>query len=133
VPRGDSGLDGDHEAGELSWSMVGTMSKVLALGVPLFDVVRMATVGPARAMRLEATKGALAVGRAAEISILEVRTGDFALVDSEGARRAARELILPRRTIIGRRSWRCAPATMPELANEYGRPNPGLVLPGPSA
>lgn len=57
------------------------MSKVLALGVDLYDVIAMATANPARIIGLSETLGALGVGRPAEISVLRVIEGDIALSD----------------------------------------------------
>src|SRR5581483_11647290 len=49
-----------------------TLSKIRALGVPLADVIAMATIEPARTLHVEHELGTLDVGRAAEVSVLRV-------------------------------------------------------------
>jgi dihydroorotase len=67
----------DHPVGSLPQ----TMSKIWALGVPLPDVIAMATCNPARVIRREEQLGVLAAGRPAEISVLRVAEGAFELSD----------------------------------------------------
>jgi dihydroorotase len=63
------------------YSMSTTMSKIWALGIALTEVIRMTTVNAAAAIRKSADYGTLGVGRSAEISILRIETGGFALTD----------------------------------------------------
>ena len=62
-------------------SLAETMSKIWALGVPLIDVVAMASLAPATVIHREGELGVLAAGRAAEVSVLRIDEGDFALSD----------------------------------------------------
>jgi dihydroorotase len=62
-------------------SMSTTMSKIWALGIPLIDVIRMNTVNAAAAIRKSGDYGTLGIGRSAEISLLRIETGKFALSD----------------------------------------------------
>jgi dihydroorotase len=62
-------------------SLPETMSKILALGVDLVDVVAMATVEPAATIRRSHELGTLDTGRAAEISVLRLVEGPAALSD----------------------------------------------------
>lgn len=62
-------------------SLPETMSKIWALGVPLPEVVAMATLGPATSIRREGELGSLAVGRPAEVSVLAVVEGPASLSD----------------------------------------------------
>jgi dihydroorotase len=73
--------------------MLNVMSKFLALGLPLEDVVRRSTWNPARLIRREAL-GHLSVGATADIAVLGIeRSERFGFVDSFGARlRAPRKL-----------------------------------------
>ncbi len=66
-------------------SMVEMMSRFLALGFSLQDVIRMTTVNPASALDMEDSLGSLAVGREADISVLEESAGDWLFHDTEGA------------------------------------------------
>ncbi len=62
-------------------SLPETMSKLLALGVPLEDVIAMSTSHAAQALRREDELGSLAPGRVAEVSVLALDTGEFGLSD----------------------------------------------------
>lgn len=62
-------------------SLPETMSKLLALGVPLLDVVATATSSAAASIRRSAELGALAVGRTAEVSVLRLEEGPAELSD----------------------------------------------------
>ncbi|MGH2541965.1 MAG: amidohydrolase family protein, partial [Ardenticatenaceae bacterium] len=65
-------------------SMTEMLSRFLALGFSLEDVIRMATANPARALGMDDTLGSLAVGREADITVLEEATGDWLFRDTEG-------------------------------------------------
>ncbi len=61
-----------------------TMTKFLALGVPLAQVIALATAGPARALG-RGDLGSLAPGSAGDLTLLSVeRGGPFALTDAAG-------------------------------------------------
>ena len=64
--------------------MTETMSKALALGFTLEEVIAMSTSNPARALGLADSLGSLAVGREADISVLEQMQGDFVFQDAAG-------------------------------------------------
>jgi dihydroorotase len=61
------------------------MSKLLALGGALDDVVRQSTWNPAREIRRE-DLGHLSVGALADIAVLQLEKGDFGFTDTYGAR-----------------------------------------------
>lgn len=63
------------------YSLTETMSKIWAMGVELADVIAMVTSNTATSIRRTAELGALAVGRAAEISVLRIEDGEFSLSD----------------------------------------------------
>src|SRR5215213_3018506 len=58
-------------------SLVEIMDRFIALGFSLEQVVRMVTVNPARALGEQDRLGSLAVGRQADVSVLEVRQGQW--------------------------------------------------------
>jgi dihydroorotase len=74
-------------------SLPETMSKIWALGVPLADVVAMATTGPATSIRRQDELGALAPGRAAEVSVLDIVEGPAELSDGHETIVAERRLV----------------------------------------
>jgi dihydroorotase len=60
--------------------MITTMSKVLAMGVPLEEVIRRSTVNPAKEIH-RPELGTLTVGRDADIAVVELRHGKFGYTD----------------------------------------------------
>lgn len=123
-PRTDHGLDSDMHGAQLDWSMMSTMSKCLALGMSLADVIRASTITPAKALGLDAIAGSLTPGFDAEVSILELVPGRFRLDDSEGERLVADHVFVPVRTILRDRVWTCAPFDLPAFRNDYLARNP---------
>ena len=65
-------------------SLTEMLSRFLALGFPLEDVIRMSTVNPASALDMEDTLGSLTVGREADITVLDEVTGDWVFHDTQG-------------------------------------------------
>jgi dihydroorotase len=70
--------------GQTFHSLVECMAKFMAVGYSLADVVRMTTANPAQALGLADTIGALAIGREADISVLQTTDGSFAFTDTIG-------------------------------------------------
>ena len=66
-------------------SMTIVMSKFLAMGVPLDDIIRRSTVNPAAEIR-RPELGTLAVGKDADIAVLELAKGHFSYIDCGVAR-----------------------------------------------
>ncbi len=66
-------------------SMTEIMTRFLGLGFTLPQVVTMSTANPAKAIGAEGRIGSLAVGRQADISVLELRDGDWVVKDVVGA------------------------------------------------
>ena len=63
-------------------SMVEIMARFLGMGFTLEQVIAMSTVNPARAIGEVHRLGSLAVGRQADISVLEVRDGRWVVYDT---------------------------------------------------
>jgi dihydroorotase len=62
-------------------SLPETMSKLLALGVPLVDVIAMTTSTAAEVLHRQDELGTLLAGRVAEVSVLAVDEGEYGLSD----------------------------------------------------
>jgi dihydroorotase len=77
------------------------MSKFLNMGFSLEDVVRMATITPARAINRVAKLGTLQVGAPADVSMLEVVEGPVEFVDTRNNKRAGKVHIRPVQTVAG--------------------------------
>jgi dihydroorotase len=108
------------------------LSKFLVLGVPLSEVIRMATWSPARAIR-RPDLGHLDVGAGADVAVLALREGDFGLLDVRNVRRLARqrlecELTLRDGRVIfdlnGRGGDPVAPETTPSATTPIRRDGP---------
>jgi len=75
------------------------MSKLMALGVGLDDLVPLVTSNSARYLKREGELGTLKPGAAGDVSILELQEGTFTLRDNEGQTVQARQRLRPWRTI----------------------------------
>ena len=64
------------------YSLLECMARFMAVGYTVADMVRMTTVNAARALGMEDVLGALAVGREADITILEVVKGRWRFIDT---------------------------------------------------
>ena len=62
-------------------SMTEMMTRFLGLGFTLPQVVTMSTANPAKAIGVDHRLGSLAVGRQADISVLEMQQGDWVVYD----------------------------------------------------
>lgn len=72
--------------------LIGVVNKLMALGVPLDELILRSTWNPARAIG-QPHLGNLSVGSVADVAVLRQEKGDFGLMDSGGARlRADRKL-----------------------------------------
>lgn len=92
---------------ERLFSLPVTMSRFLALGMPLRDVVRCCTETPARLMGLAGRIGTLSPGALADVAIMKLEEHRFEFQDSYGNRLPASQMLLPRMTLkAGRTAWR---------------------------
>jgi dihydroorotase len=66
-------------------SMTNVMSKFLAMGVPLEDIIRRSTINPAAEIH-RTELGTLTVGKDADIAVLELSKGHFSYIDCGVAR-----------------------------------------------
>jgi dihydroorotase len=81
--------------GQARFSLTQAMSSMMALGIPLEDVVPMVTSHPAEMLRMSDRIGALKVGYAADVSVLHDDRGRFLLRDNEDTRVVAERLLRP--------------------------------------
>lgn len=65
--------------------MLNVMSKMVVLGIPVAEVIRMSTWAPAQAIQ-RPELGNLDIGAEADITVLRVEKGNFGFLDSAGAR-----------------------------------------------
>jgi dihydroorotase len=83
-----------------AYDLAVTASKFLSLGMPLMDVVRASTAGPADAIR-RPELGRLAEGGVGDASVLALEEGAFDYVDVMGEKLAGKWRLAPRGTVQG--------------------------------
>jgi dihydroorotase len=99
--------------------MLNVMSKMLALGLSVDDVIAKSTWNPAREIHHEEL-GQLTAGAPADVAVLRVATGDFGFVDMYGARKNGRQKFICELTVrdgkvvydlngISRPDWKTLP------------------------
>src|SRR5271155_443188 len=81
--------------GQARFSLTQAMSSMMALGIPLEDVVPMVTTNAARMLGLTDRLGALTPGFAADVSVLRGGRGRFVLRDNEDTEVIAERLLRP--------------------------------------
>jgi len=79
-------------------SMTQVMSKFLAMGVPLNEIIQRSTVNPAREIR-RPELGTLSVGKEADIAVLEELNGKFSYIDCGQARMNGTAKLMARMTV----------------------------------
>src|SRR3989475_1046400 len=112
-------------------SMITTMSKFLAMGVPLEDLIRRSTVNPAREIG-RPELGTLAPGSDADIAVIELERGSFSYTDCGGAKLTGNVRLVNRMTVragrilhnptgLGAPEWEKGPKryfTTPQLGSD---------------
>ena len=84
---------------QVTWDLPTVMSKLLALGIPLADLVAMATCNAAAQIGRGDELGTLAVGRVADVSVLRLEERDWTALDSQRQERVLRERLVPVLTV----------------------------------
>lgn len=106
------------------------LSKFMALGVSLPDVVRAATLRPAEVMGLAGDIGTLAVGARADIALFRLIERDVTLYDTSMASRTGRSLLVNTLTIVGGRPMAVQPDREPAPWIELSEAQRGLISQG---
>ena len=81
------------------FSMPEMLTRFLALGLSLDEVIAMVTANPARALGMCAVLGSLEPGREADISVLEAVSGDWTVSDVRGQNLRTELAIRPALTV----------------------------------
>jgi dihydroorotase len=87
-------------------SLVQVLNELLALGLPLPEVVRMVTANAAALLGLEGEIGTLTPGAAGDVSVLALDRGEWTLADSLGVELRATVRLRPELTVRGGRVHR---------------------------
>src|SRR5262249_48151531 len=104
--QADMGLHPDTISSDLTLGgrsrgvgLLDSMSKFLSIGYSLPDVVRMASFGAARAIGMQDELGALAIGRVADVSIVDVASGKWKFVDAMRVEFTVDKVLTPVQTV----------------------------------
>lgn len=89
------------------YSLATTLSKFLALGFSLAEVIEAATIRPATILRMEHEIGSLQVGRRADLSIFKIEAGTFEFLDAEQQLFTGQQLLRPTFTIKAGKVLKC--------------------------
>ncbi len=112
------GTDLNHRClKDRTYSLPVNMSRFMALGLDLNQVVAMTTINTARAIREEDKIGSLKPGMAADVSILELQSGAWTLVDTPGESIKIDKLLMPITAIKGGKAIQAEPVALPPEAN----------------
>ena len=76
------------------------MSKFMALGLSLEQVVSMATVAPAKIINRAPKIGTLQIGAPGDVAIMEVVEGPVTFVDTRNNKRDGKVLLKPVQTVV---------------------------------
>ena len=83
------------------YDLLTTLSKFLVLGMSLHDVIARTTVDAARVFNFGAEIGTLKPGTEADVSVLELKDGEFTFTDSDGKTRTGRQKLEAVTTVKG--------------------------------
>jgi dihydroorotase len=109
------------------YDMPTTMSKMLALGLSLNEVVEMSTRIPARALSQEKELGSLAVGTVADVVVSSVEQGDFTYLDVLHESRSSSEKFSPETVMYSGNIYDGGRYEPIEMSHKHDAP-PGFIL-----
>jgi dihydroorotase len=87
-----------------AFSLIVTMSKFLALGFPLTEIIRTSTINAARAVRRE-DRGTLKPGLLGDATVLAIESGDFTFADAPGEKIRADRQFVCHGAVLGGKWW----------------------------
>jgi dihydroorotase len=103
--------------------MTTSMSKVLSLGVPLADVIKMSTLNPSISIH-RPTVGRLAAGDRADVAVLRLDHGSFGYQDARGARFMGSQKLVCEMTLLdGKVVWDLNGRAGEDWKKFYARPD----------
>jgi dihydroorotase len=109
-----------------TFDMPTTMSKMLALGVSLDDVIEMSTSIPAKALRQEGFIGTLKPGAQADVVVSDIAEGAFTYLDVLHEKRVGKQRIVPETVIFGGKRYTGSRYEPTDMTHESDAP-PGFI------
>ena len=92
-----------------AYDLLVTMTKFMALGMPLDQIIERTTLAPAQALR-RPDLGTLKPGMPADASVLQIQNGSYSLEDCVGEKILARQKLLAKGTVVEGR-WQPSEST----------------------
>src|SRR5271157_5768793 len=83
------------------YDLLTTLSKFLLLGISLPEVIARATVNSSRVFNFGASIGTLKPGAEADVSVLDLKEGEFVFTDSDHKSRRGRHKLVAVTTVKG--------------------------------
>lgn len=75
------------------------MSKFLALGMALPQIVKRVTENPAKLMGFSGELGSMQPGYLADAAVFKVKEGDFTFIDADGQKLMGKQMLIPMATV----------------------------------
>ena len=78
-------ISSDHHKKSIAgpaYDLTSVMTRMLHLGMPLYDIIKAVTITPAKVIRRDGEVGSLSPGRCADVTVLKVSECDIMLEDS---------------------------------------------------
>lgn len=91
----DAAISENPFVGTAPFNLTIAMTELMALGMSLPEIVATVTSNPARMVRMEDSLGTLAIGREADISVLDLLRGRFTLSDNSGETMLTEQMLMP--------------------------------------
>ena len=115
----DEHSDSEHMfAGTVKFSLVSTMTSMLALGIEIEKIVPMVTSEPAKMAGLFDDIGSLHIGKVADITVLNDDRGSWILSDNEGTKVKTNRLLTPSFCIKGGIQYEANSPVLPTYQNQ---------------
>jgi dihydroorotase len=90
------GNDADfYDDSTLNYSLCGAMTRIMALGMPLYDVIERVTANPAKILR-DPEIGSLTPGTKADVTVLELVQSDWVMRDGRRQELLTKEQFIPK-------------------------------------
>lgn len=85
------------------------MSKFLALGMNITEILKRTTENPAKVMGIQNELGSLQEGYLADIAVFKIQEGKYTFIDAHREKLEGMQMVLPQATISrGELIWRTA-------------------------
>jgi dihydroorotase len=116
----DAIVSADDRASPFSrpYSLHHAMTELLALGVPLVEIIRMATANAAIMLGMEKQIGSLAVGMPADVSVMRLLQGKWTLVDADGVEVKTKQLLHPELVVRGGKLFHADSPLLPDFGKK---------------